>query len=133
MSVTQMPGNHGQRVGNRLLGSLRKEAFATLSAHLETVRLEPREVLYASGQPIEQVYFPHSGIVCLLGGNKAANRALVQVAGSASRISIQRLRAPLAESTLLPGPLGRDSADSGFSPAGRSDGSARCAVRLEEG
>lgn len=121
-----MPGNDRQRLGNRLLGSLHKEAFATLSAHLETVLLEPREVLYASGQPIEQVYFPHSGIVCLmattadgtaetaaigpegfvgfeavLGGNKAASRALVQVAGSASRISIQRLRAALAESTPL--------------------------------
>lgn len=119
-------GDDRQRLGNRLLGSLPRDAFATVSPHLETVSLKPREVLFEAGQPIGQVYFPHAGIVCLmvttadgtaetaaigaegfvgfesvLGGERAANRALVQVAGSASRVPIRQLRALLAESAPL--------------------------------
>ena len=121
-----MPPERDKRGGNRLLGSLPAEAFARLSAYLETVSLEPRQILFEAGEPIEQVYFPHAGIVCLmvttadgtaesaaigaegfvgfesvLGGDRAANRALVQVAGSASKVSIARLRAAIAESPSL--------------------------------
>ena len=119
-------GEERHRSGNRLLARLPKGAFARISPHLEAVSLEPRRVLFEAGQPIEQVYFPHAGIVCLmvatadgtaetaaigaegfvgfesvLGGEKAANRALVQVAGSASRMPIGRLRSALAESAPL--------------------------------
>lgn len=119
-------GQDRQNLGNRLLGSLPKEAFAMLSAHLETVALEPREILLESGEPIDQIYFPNTGVICLmvtttdgtaetaaigaegfvgfeavLGGNRAANRALVQLAGSACRVPIGRLRAAAAESAPL--------------------------------
>lgn len=105
---------------NRLLARIHPAGFAKLAPHLEVVALAAREVLFEAGTPLRQIYFPHSGVVCLmasmrsgvaematvgcegfvgfeavLGGQAAASRALVQIAGSASRVSASALRAAI--------------------------------------
>jgi CRP-like cAMP-binding protein len=91
---------------NRLLALINPGGFAKLAPHLEVMPLASREVLFEAGTPLRHVYFPHSGVICLmaslrsgvaematvgregfiglegvLGGQAAANRALVQIGG----------------------------------------------------
>ncbi len=105
-----------ERSGNRLLAALVPGDFAYVKPHLEVVALAPREALYEAGRPLEHVYFPHSGVICLmatlregiaetaaigsegfvgfeaiLGGETARHRALVQLGGVASRIPVGTL------------------------------------------
>jgi len=111
---------------NRLLARIPPAGFAKLVPDLEVVPLVPREVLFEAGAPLRQVYFPHSGVICLmasmrsgvaematvgcegfvgfeavLGGQATANRALVQIAGSASRVSVPALRAAMDRSPAI--------------------------------
>jgi CRP-like cAMP-binding protein len=111
---------------NRLLARMQPGGFAKLVPHLEVVPLTPRDVLVETGAPLRQVYFPHSGVICLmasmrsgvaematvgcegfvgfeavLGGQAAANRGLVQIAGSASRVSVPALRAAMERSPAI--------------------------------
>ncbi len=98
---------------NRLLASLPPEDSALLSAQLSPVDLEKGRLLYEPGDPIETVYFPHDcvislmtlmdsgaaiesvtigregafGLMTALGPRASLSRAIIQVAGSASRIS----------------------------------------------
>lgn len=98
---------------NRLLASLPPEDFAHLSAQLSPVDVEKGRLLYDPGDPIETVYFPHDAVISLmtlmhsgaaiesvtigregayglmtaLGPRASLSRAIIQVAGSASRIS----------------------------------------------
>ncbi len=112
-----MPASGSVHLGNRLLAALPDRVFASLEPHLEVFALTPREILFEAGAPLRHVYFPHSGIICLmagvrdgvaetaaigaegltgfevaLGSETALNRALVQLAGSSSRISMEALR-----------------------------------------
>ncbi len=107
---------------NRLLAHIPRAGFASLAPHLEVVPLHSRDVLFEAGAPLEAVYFPHSGVICLmaamrdgvaetaaigsegfigfeavLGGEAAANRALVQLSGSASRVPVAALRAAMMD------------------------------------
>lgn len=102
---------------NTLLAALPKREFAAMEAVLESVALEPRQVLFEADAPLEHVYFPQSGLVCLmaplesgaaetaaigvdgflgfeavLGGASATNRGIVQLAGSASRVSLRAFK-----------------------------------------
>jgi len=98
---------------NRLLASLPAPEMSALAPHLSFVDLPQETVLFETGDTIDHVYFPHSGIVSLLvnfasgemietamvgrdslvGGLAALNepislsKAVVQVAGSASTIN----------------------------------------------
>jgi CRP-like cAMP-binding protein len=98
---------------NRLLALLPEDELAKMTPHLREVLLFPGDTLHRPGEPIEQVYFIHSGIVSLLvvmeGGMtvesvsmgsegavgsveaydalNAFTTAFVQVAGSASQVS----------------------------------------------
>ena len=51
---------------NRLLARLPPAGFARLAPHLEVVPLAAREILVETGAALRQVYFPHSGVVCLM-------------------------------------------------------------------
>lgn len=107
---------------NRLLATMSAADFRALAPHLEIVPLVPRETLFDAGQVQQHVYFPHVGVVCLmaplrngiaetaaigsegfvgfevvLGGEMAANRALVQLPGSASRVGIAELQSVLQQ------------------------------------
>jgi CRP-like cAMP-binding protein len=102
---------------NWLLAALEPEDFAALEPHLEVVELTPKQVLYEPGDPIRHAYFPHHAVVSLVnvledgqtvevalfgrGGvvgllsalvtREAFGRYVVQMAGSASRIAVERL------------------------------------------
>ena len=102
---------------NRLLAALEPDDFARLEPHIETVELKRGQVLYEAGDVIRHVYFPHDAMVSLVnvmedGGSvevglfgregvlgllgalvtrEAFGRYIVQMSGTASRISFERL------------------------------------------
>jgi CRP-like cAMP-binding protein len=103
---------------NRLLASLSADAFSAISPHLKIVELKFGEVLAEAGSPIRQVYFPYSGVISLvveldvgmmietamvgrdgvmnaasaLDGKVSLNKGIVQSAGSAGTLEVNRFR-----------------------------------------
>ena len=103
---------------NRLLTSLPANAFSAISPHLKIVELNFGEVVAEAGSPIRQVYFPYSGVISLvveldvgamvetamvgrdgvlnaapaLDGKVSLNKGIVQSAGSAGTIEVNRFR-----------------------------------------
>jgi hypothetical protein len=101
-----------------LLASLSTADFDVLRPHLRTVELVQGTVLNEVGDTVERVYFPHIGIISLvvalaegdtveaamigrdsiasgsaaLDGKVALNKAIVQIAGSASVLDVEHLR-----------------------------------------
>lgn len=108
---------------NRLLAALPRAELLALEPRLEHVRLLPRRSLHEPDQPLRHVVFPASGVVSLLhvndsgasaqlrvvgcegmiglelllGAETSANRAVVQIAGSAFRLRASDARAAFAE------------------------------------
>ena len=107
---------------NRLLARMSKRDFRVLSEYLEPIELIPRETLFDAGESAGYVFFPHSGVICLmaslrdgvsetaaigsegfvgfeavLGGDTTAHKALVQLPGTASRLRIGELRSVMRE------------------------------------
>jgi CRP-like cAMP-binding protein len=106
---------------NLLLAALPAADRALLDPHLKKVTLEQGTVLHEHGEPIERIYFPHSGMVSILtvmqqgeavetatvgregavgslsalGPRRAHARAIVQVEGAASAIAVERFRSAL--------------------------------------
>jgi CRP-like cAMP-binding protein len=104
---------------NRLLASLRPADFELLRPHIKTVELLHETVLYETGDTVDRVYFPYSGIISLvvglaggqmieaamvgrdsmLGGSSALdglislNKAIVQLPGEAASLNVARFRA----------------------------------------
>jgi CRP-like cAMP-binding protein len=102
---------------NRILASLPNEIYEVLRPHLKLVELKGGVVLAEPGAPIENVYFPHSGIISLvvelrvgamvetamvgrdgvlnaasaLDGKVSLNKGIVQLAGVGSVISADQL------------------------------------------
>ncbi|MFZ1989064.1 MAG: Crp/Fnr family transcriptional regulator [Alphaproteobacteria bacterium] len=65
---------------NQLLDSLSASDYDQLRAHLQTVDLAQGITLYATGDEIDRVYFPHSGVISLvvaLGGGGMIEAAMV--------------------------------------------------------
>jgi CRP-like cAMP-binding protein len=103
---------------NLLLASLSAAELAMLQPHLKAVTLPQGIVLFEAGEPIKQVYFPHSGVVSLvaelasgetiesamigresvvgassgLNGQTSLCKAIVQIAGTGSVLDSDRLR-----------------------------------------
>src|SRR3954471_15039223 len=103
---------------NRILNVLPQNIFAALQPHLKAVDLVFGDTVAHPGEPVEQVYFPHTGVISLVvemevgdmietamvGCDGAANataaldskialhKGIIQVAGSASAISPDTLR-----------------------------------------
>ncbi|MET0531077.1 MAG: Crp/Fnr family transcriptional regulator [Microvirga sp.] len=103
---------------NRLLAALAPQDYARLVPSLETVQLARRTVLYESGDAIRYAYFPHDCIVSLvavmqngdtvqmavfgregvlgfasaLATGAALGRYVVQLPGTASRMTVAGLR-----------------------------------------
>ena len=112
---------------NRLLAALDPADFARLEPHLEKVDLERGRELSDGARPPDFAWFPHEsvlsivasmregrvaemaavgregvlGVSAALGGGPLIGRAMVQVAGCASRIGFERLRAAALESPRL--------------------------------
>jgi CRP-like cAMP-binding protein len=103
---------------NQILDALSPAARERLLPHLQVVELPLGMVLYESGDPLRHIYFPTDSIVSLLyvledgasaeiavvgndgaigvalfmGGETTTNRAIVQSAGSAYRLTGSRLK-----------------------------------------
>jgi CRP-like cAMP-binding protein len=112
---------------NRILNALPQNIFAAVQPHLKPVELAFGDIVAETGQPIERVYFPHSGVISLVvemevgdmietamvGRDGAANataaldglialhRGIIQVAGSGSTIAPEPLRSLANEFELL--------------------------------
>jgi CRP-like cAMP-binding protein len=119
----QLERSHARR-RNLLLAALPARDFSLLAPHLRDVSLEQGTVLQEQGERIDQVYFPHEGIVsllavmqqgdaietatigydgavgalCGLGPRRSHSRAVVQVVGRAGRIAAERFRKAAEES-----------------------------------
>jgi CRP-like cAMP-binding protein len=112
---------------NSFLSSLSPADLAFLSPHLRQVDLAQAKVLFEEGDRVESVHFPITGVVSFivvmsdgnwveagmigkdgvvggsvaLDGPRALNRAIVQVAGTASVVDMDVMRAAVAESETL--------------------------------
>jgi CRP-like cAMP-binding protein len=112
---------------NLLLAALPPRDFEIVSRHLEQAPLQLKRVIYDPDQVIEHVYFPESGMVSLLGvltdgtavetastgregmvgmpifhrTDRIAEQAVVQLPGSALRMTAEALRECLTESKPL--------------------------------
>lgn len=108
---------------NLLLSRLAPAALARITPHLATAELKATQILAETHALVERVYFPHSGIIScvveLIGGGAietgmigkdgafgasqalddkvSLNLVMVQISGTASVISSDRLRALVAE------------------------------------
>src|SRR5215472_12044259 len=126
-----MPEARGQSLtgttANRLLAALPGDAFALLEPDLRQVSLPHGVVCYDAGSPIEQVYFPQTGMISLLvsasdgdvvetssvgheggvglqcgfGPRVSLTRAIVQIAGKFSLVSAPRFEAATRHSAAL--------------------------------
>lgn len=112
---------------NRFLAALPADDFALLAPHLRVVPLDRGTVLHQSGDSIEHVYFPLSGMVSLvavmrndatvetmtvgragvigatagLGSRRVLGRAVVQLPGAAARLPSARFQAAAQQSDAL--------------------------------
>ena len=102
---------------NQLLAALPAKIFAVIEPHLKTVALEHGSILTEAGSTVQRVHFPHSGVVSLvvdlsvgemietamvghdgvvnaasaLDGKVSLNKAIVQLAGAASVIGVDKI------------------------------------------
>ncbi len=114
-------------VRNQLLAAMSPGDFGLLARSLNSVSLELKQVLHASGEIIEWIYFPESGMVsniavledgaaqevgvigreglvglpAVLGAASTPIEALVQTAGPALRIRVAELRTAFEHSPTL--------------------------------
>jgi CRP-like cAMP-binding protein len=114
-------------IGNRLLAALPRVDLDLLAPGLETVALDQDEVLSRAGDPIEHIFFPHSGAISLmidmangqtvataivgregavgslsvLGPSPSAMTAIVRAAGTASRIRASQFHAAFNNSASI--------------------------------
>jgi CRP-like cAMP-binding protein len=112
---------------NRLLAALQPADFSLLEPHLKQIVLEQGVLLHEQEDPVEQAYFPQSGMISLLtvmgdgqaietatvgregtvgamsglGPAHAPSRAVVQVPGTAAVIATSRLQAAVRQSDHL--------------------------------
>jgi CRP-like cAMP-binding protein len=112
---------------NGFLAALPPADLAILSPHLRIISLERGVILHEAGGDIEQVYFPHEGMVSLvavmrsgetvetatvgrngvvgaaaaLGSRCTFGRAVVQLPGTAARISARQFHAAARESNAI--------------------------------
>ena len=59
-------GSGGLRPGNDLLRALDDTAYRRLAGRLRVVPLSARLILYRANEPIHQVYFPETAVVCFI-------------------------------------------------------------------
>jgi CRP-like cAMP-binding protein len=113
-------------IGNRLLATLLPADIDLLAPGLEMVALDQDEVLSRAGDPIEHLFFPHSGAISLmidangqsvataivgregtvgslsvLGPSPSAITAIVRAAGTASRIRASQFHAAFNRSAAI--------------------------------
>ena len=104
---------------NRILNSLPQNIFVAVEQHLKPISLRFGDVVAEPDQPVDKVYFPHTGVISLvvamkvgdlietamvgrdgvvnatssLDGKISLHKAIVQVAGAAAVVQSDALRA----------------------------------------
>ena len=58
--------NAFEQPANKLLAALPASDYQRLIPHMMLVPLSNRQVLYQTGEPIAQVYFPHKAVVSIV-------------------------------------------------------------------
>src|ERR1700722_16062480 len=58
--------NHGRPLDNKLLGALPRAQFEGLVPHLLPISLPQGSVLFETGDEVDQIYFPHFGMLSML-------------------------------------------------------------------
>ena len=95
--VERVPhGGLATSIGNRLLAALPPADLGLLTPHFQKVSFKPDAVLVQSGDELDQIYFPHSGAICL--HDRYARRANGRdhVDGAGRRIDLALHARPLA-------------------------------------
>jgi CRP-like cAMP-binding protein len=64
--VASPVSNAGLPLDNKLLASLPRDHFDRLQPHLSTVVLRQGDVLFEAADEVDQIYFPHFGMLSLL-------------------------------------------------------------------
>jgi CRP-like cAMP-binding protein len=116
---------------NRILNSLPQNIFVAVEQHLKPISLRFGDVVAEPDQPVDKVYFPHTGVISLvvamkvgdlietamvgrdgvvnatssLDGKISLHKAIVQVAGAAAVVQSDALRALADEFEPLRGML----------------------------
>jgi len=125
---TAMASEHsGQGRRNRLLAALTSADHSLLAPHLKELSLELGSLLQEAGEPVQQIYFPHQGMISLLavmsdgqgietatvgsegvvgamsgvGGRRGFTRAVVQAPLVASHIASEHFHTALQKSEAL--------------------------------
>ncbi|WP_375479968.1 Crp/Fnr family transcriptional regulator [uncultured Nostoc sp.] len=119
--------NAFEQPANKLLAALPASDYQRLIPHMKLVPLSNWQVLYQTGEPIAQVYFPHKAVVSIvttmedgstmeigfvsnegmvgmpviLGDNITTTTALVQIPDSAMQIDANILRSEFNRGTAL--------------------------------
>ncbi|MBA2340560.1 MAG: Crp/Fnr family transcriptional regulator [Pyrinomonadaceae bacterium] len=114
-------------IQNRLLAALPKQEYKRLKVDFENVSLSLNQILYEPNKLISDVYFPNDcmislistsgeeamieigvigsegmvGAAAFLGGMTTNNRAIVQIAGNATRMSAETLKEEFARGGAL--------------------------------
>lgn len=121
------PDTMPQRLGNRLLDALPKDALSSLEPGLKRVTLPQGTLCFRPGDLIDHVYFPHTGMISLLvttgdgemvetssigregavglqsglGERLSFTRAIVQIPGQFSVIAAKRFEQAVGYSTAI--------------------------------
>lgn len=62
-SASIRPPPSDSRSRNKLLACLPDEDFQRLRSQLRTIQLQPKQVLHRRNEPIDDVFFPHGGVL----------------------------------------------------------------------
>jgi CRP-like cAMP-binding protein len=73
---------------NALICALDLPTYEQIEPHMEHVRFERGEVFYEPGQPIDKVYFPHTGVISLLSVMEDGSAVETSTIGSESAVGL---------------------------------------------
>jgi CRP-like cAMP-binding protein len=76
---------------NFLLRSLPEREYREIAPLLDPVRVEPEQIIYRQGEPIEYVYFPTTAMLSWIGTTQAGERVEVGVVGWEGMLGIPEL------------------------------------------
>ena len=76
------------RVGNRLLAALPPADLDLLVRHFRLVELERDAVLVRSGDPIERIYFPLSGLIAFVMDMPSGQTVATAVVGNEGAVGV---------------------------------------------
>ena len=76
------------RVGNRLLAALPTADLDLLVRHFRLVELERDAVLVRSGDPIERIYFPLSGLIAFIMDMPSGQTVATAVVGNEAAVGL---------------------------------------------